>query len=234
MKSTRSSATARQKKQSAAGLLAIARAARLAGARASDLFYETIGRMIETEAYEDVGYETAEEFCEAECHEPERTVSRKVRVARYATKADWDTYGSTKLDATLAYVEAVRGAPLGPKDRVDFDAVRVVVKKAGKETRVSIAKLDAEAIAAAASALTKKPSKKPAPSPSEGLLRETFAKTSGLDDAEVSVRDGRATITFALAHKDKLAEALYALPDTARERGEKSAKKSAKKATKRR
>jgi len=72
------------------------------------------------------GHRNAAEFYRAVMKEEPRTAARYVRVARYASPRDEQTYGVAKLDAALGYIEAKLGKPLAhPPLPVSLDRLRI-------------------------------------------------------------------------------------------------------------
>ena len=59
---------------------------------------------MEAELYVAGGYESAKAFVAEEAKETLRTAQRNVRVAKYASPAEEQRWGTTLLDAALAYV----------------------------------------------------------------------------------------------------------------------------------
>jgi hypothetical protein len=216
----------------AAALIGAARAARRSGGKADDLFWETVGRIVDDELHVELGYDSVDEFFEQETGEPARSARRKIRVARHAKPSDWSDYGPYKLDAALAFVIASRDAPLLEREQVRFDALKIPVVRGRVKSLVSLreAKLE-EVEAASAQAGGKKPAK-PRQSPSEALLADGFKRTAGLTNGSAAVRDGRAKLEFDLVHKDAVAQLLLDLPDTAEERESEVPRRSTRPASK--
>jgi len=120
------------------------------GSSAFDELWEAAADAVDHEPplYVFGGYKTAAEFFEQRLHTDARTAQRNIRVARYASPAEEERYGTTNLDAALGWLEAKHG-PLGGRLPVAFDKLRIEVD--GKAT--SFEKLTAAQINAATRAL---------------------------------------------------------------------------------
>ena len=86
-------------------------AAEHSGSEAFDDLWEAAADVVahEPPLYIFGGYKTAAEFFKERLHTDERTAQRNMRVARYASPAEEERYGSTNLDAALAWLEAKHG-----------------------------------------------------------------------------------------------------------------------------
>jgi len=122
------------------------------GAEAFDELWEAAGEAVEHEPplYVLGGYKTPKEFYTKLLHTDPRTAARNIRVAKYASPLDEETYGTTNLDAALAYLEAKHG-PLNGRLPVAFGALKI--PRGGK--LVAFAKLTAAEIGQATRALHK-------------------------------------------------------------------------------
>jgi len=98
------------------------------GAKAYDEVWEAAGEAVEHDPplYVFGGYKTAAEFFEKRLHTDKRTAERNIRVAKYASPAEEERYGSTNLDAGIRYLEAKHG-PLGGRMPVAWDKLKIVV-----------------------------------------------------------------------------------------------------------
>jgi hypothetical protein len=175
-------------------LVAELRRARAEGAEAFDALWEAAAEIVEHDPplYVVGGYESDAAFFEGELGEKARNAYRYMRVAKLATPREERDYGTTKLDAALAYLEAKIGAPLAhPPLPVAFDRLRIPVKTAGGVEHVTLADARVEDITAATRALQKK-DRQPTSS-AERALREALAKHAILADVTVRVRNGLAT-----------------------------------------
>lgn len=132
-------------------------AAKGAGAGAFDELWEAVGRVLahEPPLYVLGGYASPAEFFREELHEEARTARRYVRVARFATPKEEETYGIAVLDAALGYLEAKVGHTLDGALPVAFDRLKIPVTE-GKATRhVPLARATVAQINAATRALSK-------------------------------------------------------------------------------
>jgi hypothetical protein len=79
-----------------------------------DTRWEAAARIVEHEPplYVFGGYKSADDFYRKVMNEEPRNARRFMRVAKLASPRDEETYGVSKLDAALAYVEAKLGHPL--------------------------------------------------------------------------------------------------------------------------
>ncbi len=73
------------------------------------------------------GYKTAAEFFKERLHTDVRTAQRNMRVARYASPAEEERYGTTNLDAALGWLEAKHG-PLNGRLPVAFDKLKISIE----------------------------------------------------------------------------------------------------------
>ncbi len=166
--------------------------ARHAGAADWDALWEAVGAIVEHDPplYELGGYRNAADYFLRALGENARNASRYIRVARLASPAEEETYGVTKLDAGLSFIEAKLGAmPAHPPLPIAFDKLRVPLAGGGS---VSFTDARLEDIAAATRALSKKP---PTPSShAERALVEVFAKHPSFKKVRVRVRNGLASL----------------------------------------
>lgn len=128
-----------------------------AGSSAFDELWEAVGRALSHEPplYVLGGYASPAEFFREELHEEARTARRYVRVARFATPKEEDTYGIAVLDSALGYLEAKVGHALDGTLPVAFDRLKIPIAE-GKATRsVPLAKATVAQINAATRALSK-------------------------------------------------------------------------------
>jgi len=162
------------------------------GAADWDALWEAVGAIVEHDPplYEIGGYKNAADYFQRALGENARNASRYIRVARLASPKEEETYGITKLDAGLSFIEAKIGdMPAHPPLPIAFDRLRVPV--AGGRT-VPFAEARLEDLASATRALSKKP---PTPSShAERALLETFAKHPSFKNVRVRVRNGLASL----------------------------------------
>ncbi len=102
------------------------------GAHAFDAKYEAIGDIIEHDPplYLAGGMATMSEFFRRYLPgEDERTIQRNVRVARYASPHEEELYGTSAIDAAIAYLEAKLGKPARGRIPVDFAKLRIATRE---------------------------------------------------------------------------------------------------------
>ena len=160
------------------------------GAKAFDELWEAAGEAIEHEPplYPFGGYKSPAEFFEQHLRTDARTAQRNVRVAKYATPDEEETYGVTNLDAAIAYIIAKFG-PIQARLPVAFDKLRIEVRDGARVGRVPFRELTAPQIARATRALHGKPAKHRARS----AIEATFAKHPALKGIHVNEHGGRVT-----------------------------------------
>lgn len=166
--------------------------AKTEGAAAFDALWESAARIVEHHPplYVVGGYESDTAFFAGELEEKPRNAYRYIRVAKFATPAEEEAYGTTKLDAALGYLEAKLGAPLAhPPLPIAFDRLRIPIKNG----TASLADARVEDIVAATRAL-KKTDRTPTSS-AERALREGLAKHDALSAIGVRVRAGKVTFS---------------------------------------
>ena len=187
------------------------------GASAFDELYEAVGDIIHHDPplYVVGGYANVREFAAAVLKEKERTVTRNVRVARFASPRQETDYGVSKIDAALGYLEAKAGKPLG-RVPVDFVSLKIRVTE-GKETRlVGFEDASVDQLRAATTALrTRAGTQKTKASP---LLRGLRAKLGdGEAFAATEVHEANGALTFVRVPVGALAAFAKMLAAAARE-----------------
>jgi hypothetical protein len=159
-----------------------------------DALWETVAKVVEHEPplYVAGGYKTAKDFFERHLHVDQRTATRNLRVARYASPDDEATYGATNIDAALGYLEAVHGK-LGEKLPVAFARLTIPVADGKRGTkRAPFPSLSAQQIASATRAVLAR--KSPAPKdPARAALETSLAKHPAFSRVVVHQRAGFAT-----------------------------------------
>ncbi|MBK8259392.1 MAG: hypothetical protein IPK82_42895 [Polyangiaceae bacterium] len=144
--------------------LEVLQGAKREGAGAFDRQWEAIGAIIEHDPplYLAGGMATIKAFLETHVGENERTARRLIRVAKYASPAEENRYGISKLDAAISFIEAQLGQPVQGRLPVAFDALRIPVEKDAKTTTLPLEKCPVEQIQAATRALLRTKDKAPA------------------------------------------------------------------------
>lgn len=128
------------------------------GASAFDELWEAAAAIVEHDPplYLAGGIATAKAFFAEHLGETERTARRNMRVAKYASPAEEARFGTSKLDAALAYIEAKSGG--APKGRlpVDFDKLRIPVDRDGGPASVPLLDATVQEVETATRKLTRK------------------------------------------------------------------------------
>jgi hypothetical protein len=146
----------------------------------------------EPPAYVVGGYKSDADFLRRAMHEEPRTGFRNMRVAKYASPRDEATFGATKLDAAIAYVEAKHG-PLKGRLPIAFSSLVIPVVDQGKKRRKSLADATVAEVLRAAKAL--RPALKKKPTPAESALSAALLREKLHDQIELHVHDGFATFS---------------------------------------
>jgi hypothetical protein len=189
-------------------LLATMRRSRREEAGGYDAYWEAVGAILDGDLYVYGGYDTPDAFLAAEVKVPRRTALRMVRVARYASPADEERYGTAILDAALSYIEAKTGGPVDGKLPVRFEDLRIPVVRDGATHRLSLHEITFDELTAATRALARKTGHaKERRSPTEQALVNALKDVKPLAGVTVHVSDGHLRLG---------AIPLYALPDLAR------------------
>jgi hypothetical protein len=167
-------------------------AARASQATGFDDYWEVVGDIVDAELYVAGGHETPEAFYKAVVGHKKRTAQRMVRVARHATEQEIKDYTVSLLDAAISYVEAKAGGPTVGKLPIRFEAIRVPVKRDGKEVRVGLLDAGVVAVRAATKAVLKKSgSSRERVSPAAAEIADVLGAIASLKDVTVSVVDGK-------------------------------------------
>ena len=167
-------------------------AARRDEAKDFDLLWEAVGDVINSHPplYLAASYANEQTFLTQFVGVDPDTGRRKARVAKFATAAEIEAFGDTKLDALLDYLEAQAGGTLPGKLPVALGQVRVPVVKDGATKNLTIAEATREQLRAATRARKAKTGKQAAASPRAMALRAALDR-EGMKGVEVTVhRDG--------------------------------------------
>jgi hypothetical protein len=168
------------------------------GAEAFDELWEAVAQVVEHEPplYVLGGYGSAREFFEEVLQEKARTAQRFMRVAKYATPREEAKYGTTVLDAALAYIEATTGGELSGPLPIAFERLRIPVERGGETVKLPLEEATAEEITKAARAVVSGKGKaRTASSPVEAALRKALAGSVATKAARATVRGGRVTFS---------------------------------------
>lgn len=137
------------------------------------------------------GYKDAREFFREVMHEEERTGFRWVRVARYATPREEETYGPTLLDAAVSYMEAKYGV-IEDSLPIAFDRLKIPVTRDGQERRLLLAECTVVDVTAAIRKL-RRPKSSGRAAARDALLT-ALGKVSSLAGVQVRERAGLVSI----------------------------------------
>ncbi|MDB4932934.1 MAG: hypothetical protein JWM10_5418 [Myxococcaceae bacterium] len=184
-------------KRSWDALSATMRAAKREESSGFDDYWEAVGAIIDHEppVYLAGGCATVREFLERHVGESERTARRMVRVARHASPDDEVRFGVSRLDAALTLLEAQGIDLVHGRVPVDFNRLRVAVKRDGKAARVALIDASVDEVRAAARALQRKGRKTPAAaSPTTRAVTDVFGKVAAL--REVTVHHAHDALTL--------------------------------------
>ena len=104
--------------------------ASLQGALSWDERYEAIVDIVEHQPalYLAGGFASERAFFEEAVGEDRATVYRNMRVAKYATAKEIETYGASRLDAAITFLETKNNGPLKGRTPIDFAAFRFPVR----------------------------------------------------------------------------------------------------------
>lgn len=104
------------------------------GASAWDVRYEAVADIIEHQPplYLAGGFSTEAAFFEGAVGEARTAVYRNMRVAKYATAKEIETYGASRLDAAITFIETKNGGPLKGRTPIDFATLRFPAEKGTK------------------------------------------------------------------------------------------------------
>jgi len=156
-----------------------------------DARWEAAAKIVDHELYVLGGFKNAEGFFREVMQEEPRNARRYMRVAKYASPAEETTYGTSKLEVALGFIEAKLGHSLEhPPLPVAFEKLRVPV---GKGTK-SLDAASVPEITAATSKLTASWHKKPK-TPAQKALSEQIAKIDSLDGVRVHEHAGLVSFT---------------------------------------
>ncbi len=175
---------------------------------AFDERYEAIGEILDSDPplWVAGGFSTIPDFIAAVVREPGRTVRRMVRVARFASPAEEARYGVAKLDAALSYIEAKTGDSVKSRLPIDWRALRIPIRRGGRERRVPFADVTVDELHAAARAL-----RRPQQHPKDALQKsiEAALRTARVEGVRVHTVHGRVNVTgIAPADVAKVGRAL--------------------------
>jgi hypothetical protein len=185
--------------------------ARRTGASAFDDLWESVAAIVEHDPplYLAAGIATTKAFLERHVGESERTARRMMRIAKYASPAEENRYGTSKLDAILDYVEAKTGGPLKTRLPIDLGAIRLPVRRRGKPARLGLDDLTvAEITAETRKLLRSSDSPRGKPSP---VVRAVTTRLRGKKLGQVTVRIRGDKLYLGAIPLDALDELLRAL-----------------------
>ena len=153
------------------------------------------------------GHRDQDEFFRKVMKEEPRTARRYVRVGKFASPRDEETYGVAQLDAALGYIEAKLGKPLAhPPLPVALDKLRIPTPEGTK----SIETATIEQIAAATTKLKGAASRRPSTA-TEKALKAKLGGVASLKRVEVNERNGFVSfVGVPVAAIDRFARAVLA------------------------
>ena len=153
------------------------------------------------------GHRNAAEFFRAVMKEEPRSASRYVRVAKFASPRDEETYGVAKLDAALGYIEAKLGKPLAhPPLPVALDKLRIPTPEGTK----SIETASIDQITAATRKLEGAAARRPTTA-AEKALKAKLGGVASLKRVDVTERNGFVSfVGVPVAAIDRFARAVLA------------------------
>jgi hypothetical protein len=163
------------------------------GASAYDEYWEAVGAILaEPALFLAGGYRNARDYCKRALRVDLRVAQRNVRVAKFATPQEEQTYGPSILDAALGLLEARAGHSLRGKLPISFERLRVPVVRGKQRKSVPLLQATKAEIQAATRALVKQPSRGTA---AQQSLAKSLAKKKVLAGVHVSEANGFATFT---------------------------------------
>jgi hypothetical protein len=175
-------------------LFARLEAAKHKGAASFDELWELALTILEAGLYVYGGFKSEADFLKRALQTDPRTAKRNMRVAKYASPKDEETYGVTNIDAAIDYLEAVHG-PLARTLPVAFDRLRIpVVDGGGAHTeRVAFKDLTAVEIQRATRLLKSKGKRAEPEARARVAFEAALAKHPAFKRVRVSARAGLAT-----------------------------------------
>lgn len=166
------------------------------GASSWDQRYEAAIDIIEHEPplYLAGGYSTEADFFAAVMKEDRSTVYRNMRVAKYATAKEIETFGTSRLDVAIGFIETKNGGPLKGRTPIDFSTLRFPVEGGTKR----LAELTVQDVRAATAKLKGRGKTSTKASPQATAITDllTKAKISGVS---VDVRRQEVVLRVPLA-----------------------------------
>ena len=156
-----------------------------------DARWEAAAKIVEHELYVLGGFKNADAFFREVMQEEPRNARRYMRVAKYASPAEETTYGTSKLDAALGFIEAKLGHAIDhPPLPVAFEKLRVPLGKGTKTLEAA----SVPEITAATSKLTASWHKKPK-TPAQSALADQIGKIDSLKSVRVREHAGLLSFT---------------------------------------
>lgn len=213
------------------------------GAEAFDELWEAVGAVVHHDPplYVLGGYASASDLFRRLLHVDQRSATRNMLVAQYATPKEEETYGTSNLYAAILYIQAKLG-PLGSSLPVAFDRLKIPVKTGATTKNIAFKDATFTEIEAATRALSGKKSGAASTDRTEKAIAEVLAKHPAFGGVRFTVQSGLVHVRgIPLASLELFARTLATvkLPATegdaampARRRGEAVTKKSGKPAAK--
>jgi hypothetical protein len=175
------------------------------GVSAWDVRYEAVADIIEHEPplYLAGGFSTESAFFAAVMKENRATVYRNMRVAKYATAKEIETYGASRLDAAISFIETKNGGPLKGRTPIDFGTIRFPIKEGTKR----LSELTVEQLRAAIANLKGRKVLSTKASPEAKAIQTLLAKTK-VKGLSVDVRRDVLVLRVPLPSVATVAKAL--------------------------
>lgn len=195
------------KKLYLAAILALT-ATKVAGAKAFHKRYELVAEIIEHRPplYWAGSYSTEVEFFTAELEESAQSVHRNIRVVKLATPEEIARYTATKLHFAIVYFEAQTKTPVTERGQIDFEALRVPVKRKGKTMKLPIDKASYSEIIAATAELADPAKKTPKTEVAKHV--EAAIKSAGVKDVKAKVTRTRFSFSGPISNLSAVCRAI--------------------------
>ncbi len=153
------------------------------------------------------GFATEKEFFAAKLQETPQSVNRNMRVAHLATVAEVEKHTPTRLLLAISYVEAKTKQPIKDRGSIDFDTLKIQLKRSGKIiTKLfgAFSYTDLREAVAQVSEGTTKPNKQ---TPAGKAITEAL-KASGVKEAKATVTKTKVTLRVPLEGLPAIIKAL--------------------------
>ena len=153
------------------------------------------------------GFATEQEFFAAQLQETRQSVNRNMRIVHLATAAEVEKHTPTRLRLAIAYVEAKNKQPLTDRTSVDFDKLKIQLKRDGKTITKLLTDLPyvdlVEAVAQVRGGLSKPAKETPISKAITSAL-----KASGIKGASATVTKTKVTLRAPIVGLPAIIKAL--------------------------